>query len=175
MRGYLFGKTAAVLQRINNCMQPPASEHGNMSHSSTGSGCLSGTVVAASKTVWVKHRPSKGQGRVLRKERSRGSKHRVLYIACPSGRWDSLVCAAITLYNRAAQPWPQHNTPSHDLGILSTRLLALHGRRGFCPAQGKERYVCSELFYMGLLDYLRWVKDSRQLRFTGLFCKQRVL
>lgn len=106
-------------------------------------------------------------------ERNRDSKHkRVFYIPCPSAGWNSLVCAAITLYNRAAQPCPQDNSLSCSSDILSTWLLALHGRRGICPAQGKERYVCSELLlYKSLLDYLLWVKNSGQLRFTGLFCK----
>lgn len=49
-----FGKSAAVLQGINNCMQPPASERGNVSHSQTASGCLSGTMVVANKTIWVR-------------------------------------------------------------------------------------------------------------------------
>lgn len=130
-------------------MQPPGSERVN---GSTGSGCLSDTVVAASKTVWVKHRLSKGQGRVLRKERSRGSKHREFCIF-PVLLVDGTVWSVLQLlcnYNRAAQPLPQHNAPSHDSGILSTWLLSLHGRRGISPAQGKDRYVSSELIYMGL-------------------------
>lgn len=108
------------------------SEHGNVSHSQTAPGCLSGTMVGANKTIWVTQSLSWSQGRVLGEDRSRGSRHRESH-TFPVLALGSLG-PSTTLPTRASSParcWP---------------CVA----EGNCPAHGKERSVCSELLYIAL-------------------------
>lgn len=59
--------------------------------------------------------------------------------------------------------------------LLSPGCWPCVAQGGLCPAPGKESCVCSELLCRALWGYLLWVKNSGQLRFTGLFCKYCVL
>ena len=151
--GCLSGKTAAVLQRIG-----VACNH-----------------LLHSMETWVTAKLDQAVTLALWLKRNRGSKHRdscvfpvlalngtvwsVLQLACTTGQHSLGPSTTLPPMTWASSPpgcWPcmaEGDSPSSRQGEVCLLWAPL---------------LC-------LLDYLLWVKDSRQLRFTGLCCKQCVL